>query len=118
MEDKDEEIVGIIMIKTGNSDEYKEAQKLANKHYKTQHGRIKAEIWTCHRLKINEPILPQCKKSRCENCGYSIVYDPALQKNMRKDARKICRDCMLNVDEFSEHLSEEDKKLLSRGMEK
>lgn len=110
----DKEDIGIIIVGYVESDDsFNEAQELATKHYKKRNGRRKAGLWICHKLRNNEPIHPSCKLERCFHCGNRIVYDPSLAKNMRKNAEKICRECVLNVDKYSENLSQEDKDFLN-----
>ena len=113
--DKDigELIVGLIILKEKtkfNEKKWRKAQKIADDTFDRIHGKdTKAAIWVCHRLEEDEEVNPFSKKSKCKHCGHSIIYDPELKSRMKKDAKKICRDCMLNVKKFSKELSEEEK---------
>jgi len=101
-------IVGINV--ESKEERYERAQKIASKVYKEHHGDKKANLWVCHRLMPDDE--PLFEKGRCFLCGESISYDQSLAKNMSKNAKKICRECICSNKEYTQDMSDDEKKIL------
>ena len=91
---------------------YNKSQEMANKVFDEEYGKKrKANLWICHRVVKGDTFPKPFKKSRCDHCGNSIVYDPDAER-VKKKARKICRVCALNVKEFSKFVTKKMRKWL------
>ena len=88
------------------------AQAYADAIYKKHAGNKKAHVWVCHRLKKGKDIVEGCKIGKCFKCKKKIVYDPACGNNCRKNAKKMCSQCVLSTPKYAMDLHDDQKEIL------
>jgi len=100
MEEEKKIIVGIVGAwEEPSEDRIERCRKKSIELHKKYNKGKPANLWVCNAIPEEDEVSKPFKKGKCHKCKGVVIYDPTAKKNLKKGAKKICKLCVIKIEE-------------------